>query len=83
MTSHAVLSLYRQFLRHAARITNYNFKAHAKRRIAFEFRSNTHLAEQDMQSHMVYAKEQLALLKRQSVLSTLYPEGESIMQQTH
>lgn len=75
-----VLSLYRHMLRQATKMTNYNFRAHALRRIGFEFHSNKNLPEQKIEDKVVFARSQLDLLRRQSALSNLYPERGSIME---
>lgn len=75
-----VLSLYRHMLRQATKMTNYNFRAHALRRIGFEFHSNKNLPAQEVDAKVVFARGQLNLLRRQSALSNLYPERDSIME---
>ena len=76
-----VLCLYRAMLRQAARFSDYNFRAHAKRRIANEFHSKRSLAQaHDVLASVTRGREQLGLLQRQALMSRLYPESKSIMQ---
>ena len=68
-------------MRQAARFSDYNFRAHAKRRIADEFHFKRSLVQvQDVLVSVTRGREQLSLLQRQALMSRLYPESRSIMQ---
>ena len=75
-----VLSLYRSMLREARNIDNYNFRSHAVRKIMVEFRDNRALSGNNLEQKFSWGGEQLEILKRQSIISQLYPEGSTIME---
>lgn len=74
-----VLSLLRSFLRHGSKITNYNFREHAKRRALQGFRANRALTGSELQSKFDEGRVQLEVLKRQAVISQLYPDMGSVI----
>jgi len=63
---------------------NYNFRAHAVRRVKGGFRENAGLpsASSEAMSKFVWGQEQLKVIERQSIIGQLFPEDKSIMQ-TH
>lgn len=74
-----VLSLLRSFLRNSSKISNYNFREHAKRRTLQGFRSNRNLAGSDQVAAYEKGLEQLQIVHRQSVISQLYPDLGSVI----
>ena len=74
------LSLYRGLLKQANLFDNYNFKNHAVRRIKYEFKSNVTLSDNQLKEKFDFGKTELESLKRQTVISLLYPEEKSVMQ---
>ena len=75
-----VLALYRSLLREATHIDNYNFRLHALRKVKGEFRESTALSGADIGSKFAGGREQLESLRRQRIVSQLYPEGSNIME---
>ena len=75
------LALYRGLLRHAGRMQNYNFRAHALRRVRVSFREARLLPAAQAAARYQAGLGDLALMKRQAAISALFPEPESIMQQ--
>lgn len=74
-----VLSLLRSLLRFGSKITNYNFREHAKRRALQGFRANRGLSGNEAQIKYDEGLIQLNVLKRQSVISQLYPDMGSVI----
>ncbi|KAK4781561.1 hypothetical protein SAY86_015663 [Trapa natans] len=77
-----VLSLFRSLLRTAHEFSDYNVREYTKRRTIDGFQSNRSLSDQQSIS-AAYAngKEQLAIVKRQAVIYSLYaPKVKSIME---
>lgn len=75
-----VLGLYRRLLKEASHIDNYNFRSHAMRKIKVEFRQNSSLSGPSLEQKFKWGTEQLELVRRQRVVSQLYPEGSTIME---
>jgi hypothetical protein len=59
---------------------NYNFRAHAMRKISVEFHQSRALAGEALEQKFVHGSEQLQVIRRQRIISELFPEGTSIMQ---
>ncbi|KAG0173341.1 hypothetical protein DFQ28_008775 [Apophysomyces sp. BC1034] len=75
-----VLSLYREFFRHGNKFASYNFRDYALRRSRDGFRANA--AETDpakIAQHIERAQQDLAVLKRQAAISSLYTTGEKLV----
>ena len=73
------LRLYREMLRCAKRFTNYNFREYAARRVREDFRivrSNNTDSAKAYESGL----QQLSMLRRQSTISSLYPQGKHAME---
>ena len=80
MSSNA-LSLYRSLLRASGGFTNYNFRAYAQRSVRERFRANAGLSDAEAIAAAVHeAQVQLELVKRQSHVSQLFPQGMHAME---
>ncbi|EDO16138.1 hypothetical protein Kpol_1070p21 [Vanderwaltozyma polyspora DSM 70294] len=68
-----VLNLYKQFIKNANQFNNYNFKEYFLRRSRESFRANSKIQD-PVELAKVYRDAQfdLAVLKRQSIISQLY-----------
>ena len=76
-----VLSLFRSLLRHSSKIMNYNFCAHAKRRSRAGFEYNRTVGGEDLMEKYKFGLIQLEIVKRQAIISHLYPDSlSSVMQ---
>ena len=75
-----VLSLYRVMLRNANKMQNYNFRSHAARRVKVAFLEGKNLSPSEADAKYKAGLEQLGILKRQAIISNLFPETQSIMQ---
>ena len=75
-TSHQSLALYRQLLRASQRFTNYNFREYSLRRVRDDFRSSRQLAPADARRAYDYGVKELESLRRQVLVSELYPQTE-------
>ncbi len=75
------ITLFRSLLREAGKMANYNFREHARRRVSGAFRefqcANVDVAKEQY----AFGVAQLEILKRQSIISRLYPEAESVTEQ--
>lgn len=74
----AVVSLYRKMLKDASKFANYNFREHAHRRIAWEFKSNRHITSAEAEAKYTWGLGQADIVRRQAVISQLYPEQNSV-----
>ena len=78
-TRFQALSLYRQLIRSANKFNDYNIKSYAQRRIRNGFienyKVNTEIATQQYE----WGLTQLAMVQRQSMISQMYPEMESVL----
>lgn len=74
------ISLMRSMLRESRKFDNYNFRAHAMRRVVGGFRESSKLEGKAAEDKFKWGEGQLNLLKRQRVISQMFPEEESIMQ---
>lgn len=72
------ISLFRALLREAGKMSNYNFREHARRRVIGSFREFQNANELVAQEQYSFGVSQLELLKRQSIISRLYPGTESV-----
>jgi LYR motif-containing protein 4 len=78
----AVLSLFRSLSREGRKFTDYNFRDYARRRIGAGFRENVGLkSSEDISEQYKLGLDQLASVKRQAMVSSLYPEMISVMDQ--
>jgi LYR motif-containing protein 4 len=73
-----ILSLYRSMLRSAGKMSDYNFRDHARRRVTGGFRSHQAVTGDEQTSAFRYGQEQLALLQRQSSISQMFPEEANV-----
>ena len=71
MSQQTVL-LYRQLLKTALRLQDYNFRSYFHRRIREEFRRG--------EFPLSEASSYLALLQRQATLQSLYPREKSVLE---
>lgn len=75
-----VISLYRQLMQEADKFTTHNFKVYAKNRIQYEFEQNRNVTDLAKQQALIEkAEKSLSSLKRQVVISQLYPAEKSIL----
>lgn len=79
-----VLSLLRSLLRQAGRINNYNFREHAHRRVLGAFRENKNIVEDSKLIEQYQdGLKQLDVVRRQAIISSLYPEDESVIERAN
>jgi hypothetical protein len=74
-----IFSLYRALIRSSMQFSNYNFRDHARRRIRAGFKANRNIEETEKQGKIDFGKNQLDLIKRQSLINQLYPEMQSVI----
>ena len=77
----AALALFRNLLREGGRIRDYNFRSYAKRRARLGFEQSRDLrpgAEHD--KAFAFGREQLELVRRQAVMSSMYTHEKSVME---
>lgn len=80
MNRNQILSLYRSLLRAAWKFHNYNFREFAKRKVNYEFHKAKGLTDAgSIQQKYDYGVDQLNILKRQVIISSLYPEEASVL----
>lgn len=81
-SSNQAIHLYRQLIRHACHMKDYNFRSYAIRRIKIGYEENRHLIPQSEEYNIALKEgyQQLEMLRRQSMLSQLYPSAQSVME---
>lgn len=80
-TRTTALSLYRGLLRAGAGFSNYNFRDYALRSTRDRFRANVGLTDgQEITAAVYEARAQLELVKRQTMVSQLFPQGKHAME---
>lgn len=75
-------SLLRSLIRHTSKITNYNFRSHAMRRVKAGFAANRTASGAELSLLYTFGLKQLDIAKRQSLVSQLYPDTMSSVMQT-
>lgn len=76
-----VLSLYRQFIKESSKFTSYNFRDYAKNRIHHEFELNKTITDPaKITSLIAKGQKDLESLKRQVLISSLYPIGKNVLE---
>ena len=81
MNNQVVIALYRSFLQNARKFQNYNFREYARRKIKYEFQKGKALKEEAaIQRLYREGQEKLELLRRQVIISSLYPEEMSVIE---
>ena len=77
-----VISLLRKLLRVSMNMSNYNFRDYSKRRIMYEFKCNkdNNDYEKSVEKYK-WGCQQYEVLRRQSIISQLYPEEGSVINQ--
>lgn len=76
-----VIRLYRSLLRSSSKMHNYNFRSHATRKVRASFREHISLADiSAIQTAYEKGLEQLQLVRRQSVISGMFPDMASVME---
>lgn len=79
-TRQSVLSLYRSLLRTASQFTDFNFRMYARRRVRTQFRENVGLQDAgQLRNLFTFGRDQLAMLRRQTAISNMYPEMKSVL----
>jgi hypothetical protein len=79
-TTTVALVLYRNFLREARKVNDYNFRMYALRRVKQGFIKNRNLQGEEAVAAINDAEQQLEMLKRQVVLGQMYPSARSVME---
>ena len=75
-----VISLYRDMFRAASKFSNYNFRDYAVRHVRESFRERAGLAGAEAQQAIDEGRVQLDMLRRQSSISQLFPQGKHAME---
>ncbi|CAL9728976.1 protein Isd11p [Monosporozyma unispora] len=76
-----ILSLYRQLIKNSKQFTNYNFREYFLRKSRLEFKQN--MLQQDpvkVNELVSKANEELAVLKRQAIVSQLYTFDKTVVE---
>lgn len=75
-----VISLYRQLMQEADKFTTSNFRVYAKNRIHHEFELNRNVTDLAKQKALIEkAEKSLSSLKRQVIVSQLFPAEKSVL----
>ena len=78
----ATIGLYRDLLRAARGFNNYNFREYALRRVREDVREGSTLSGDDaLQLAYERGRQQLAMLRRQSAISAMFPQERHAMEE--
>ena len=80
MAHKQVMHLYRNMLKYASKFTHYNFREYSLRRVKYEFRANKTVDQPRALELYKDGLKQFDVLKRQSIISQLYPVDESVLE---
>jgi hypothetical protein len=75
-----VLGLFRSLLRQAGRLEDYNFRDYAKRRVTLGFQEGRSSSGEEAVREYKDGVKNLEMLKRQVLISHLYPSKRSVME---
>lgn len=76
-----ILRLYRSLLSESSKLQGYNFKMYSLRRVRQGFRELQHSKDaKAINDAFNEGKNMADLIKRQAIISNLYPEGQTVMQ---
>ena len=78
-SSSAILRQYRSLIREGRRFSDYNVRAYALRTIRTQFEEAVGQGEA-VEERLEFGATQLEMLKRQSVISTMFPSGSNVME---
>ena len=78
----ATIGLYRDLLRAARGFNNYNFREYALRRVREDVREGSTISGEDaLQLAYERGRQQLAMLRRQSAISAMFPQERHAMEE--
>jgi hypothetical protein len=76
-----ILSLYKTLIKESNKFSSYNFREYAKRRIKYEFEENKAVTQKEtVRLLLKQAESKLESLKRQVIVSQLFPAGKNIIE---
>jgi hypothetical protein len=61
-------------------VKDYNFRAYVDRRVKIGFRTNSVMAVEEARVAFEKGVEELELVRRQAIISQLYPSRKSVME---
>jgi len=73
------IHLFRNLLRNAKKIDDYNFKSYAVRKVCLEFHRNKELKGEELEKKFAWGQDQLQMVRRISSISQLYPERKTVL----
>ena len=79
-STNASRALYRDMLRAASKFSNYNFREYAQRHVRESFRERAMLSGDAAAKAYNEGRTQLEMLRRQSTISQLFPQGKHAME---
>ena len=74
-----VLHLYRNMLKHARKLQDYNFRSYAIRRTRQGFRESKSVAPEEAERLYQSGLKQLEVVNRQAIISSLFPGMNSVL----
>ncbi|CAG9134181.1 hypothetical protein JYU34_000889 [Plutella xylostella] len=76
-----ILKLYKEMLRESQKFSNYNYRCYAFRRIQDAFKDSKGLTDQKIiRKEMEYAIENLAVIRRQIVIGSIYSSEKLVIE---
>ncbi|XP_063631404.1 LYR motif-containing protein 4 [Cydia splendana] len=81
VTKMQVLSIYKNLLRESQKFANYNFRSYALRRVRDAFKANKTLSDpKQIQKEYQFAKENLAIIRRQAAIGDMYQTEKLVIE---
>ncbi|CAG4949772.1 unnamed protein product [Parnassius apollo] len=79
-----ILSIYKSLMRESAKFSNYNFRSYALRRVRDAFKEHKSLADKKLiNKEYQFAKDNLAIIKRQVVIGEMYKTEKLVIENQH
>ncbi|XP_049882959.1 LYR motif-containing protein 4-like [Pectinophora gossypiella] len=78
-----ILSLYKSLLRESEKFPNYNFRSYAIRRVRDAFKEKKTITDQKQaKKEIEYAKENLAIIQRQTSIGNMFKTEKLVIENT-
>ncbi|XP_030026157.1 LYR motif-containing protein 4 [Manduca sexta] len=76
-----ILSLYKMLLRESEKFPNYNFRSYALRRVRDAFKDSKNLSDaKSIKKEYEFAKENLAIIRRQVLIGDMYKTEKLVIE---
>ncbi|CAH4031972.1 unnamed protein product [Pieris brassicae] len=79
-----ILALYKCLLRESQKFSSYNIRSYAIRRVRDAFKENKSLSDgKAINNEIKFAKENLEIIKRQTIIGNMYQTDKLVIENIH